>query len=787
MASNNGDINIKTKIDNGDIEKGLNDLKNKLSKVSGTNVVKGVVGLGSAFAGVSMAVKGANKAIKETTQLYRTQAAAEKQLEAAAKNNPYLNKSNVEQLKDFAAQLQSISTVGDETLIPLMAQLASAGRTQSEIQKIMSAALDVSASGMMNLETAVQSLNSTFTGNVGTLGRQIGELKNLTKEELESGAAVDIVAKQFNGMAKEVADATGSSEQLKNAWGDLKEEIGAGFEKNLSPMRKFFTQLVSGWANALNAKRKYNEAEADIEKGNASSSQYSTVRKQKEILLAEEEDTYLKLTRLVELEGKARKDRTKQEKDELIGLRVELQTYLDVYDSYAAAAADKKKSYEEQKKALDDLIKKENEQIQKEKEEAQAKANKDAADANAQKRGELRDAYDATLAQAKAEIEQRKKLGEEITAQQEAQELLNVATKAYVAMMTDPAFAGNSGNYKHEKDARTEIENWAKLANLNGLEESAETLKEIKSFLSEDSEDSLSNSITATIEALRLEQEALGENSEAWQDYTDRITELEQLKTKVVEKEEKLQLQKTKENVAELMGSINSYMQEFGSIVNNITSMMSESTKRENEAAISQISEQYTSGIISYEEYCEKKKQISKKQAQDEYKLNLWNWTSQLLAATANVALGVSKAIALGGVEGIISGSLVGAAGATQIAAIVANKPQMPAFATGGFITGNSYSGDKIPFRANAGESVLNPAEMRNFMAYANGTASPAAINMPVKIINNAANDVRASAQLNANGIVIAVDRIVKAGFDSDKYTQNMENASARITGVKYL
>ena len=120
-------------------------------------------------------------------------------------------------MKNYASELQKISTVGDEELIPMMAQLAAAGRTQEEIQSIMSAALDVSASGMMSLDSAVTALNKTYSGSVGLLGNQISGLKGLTAEQLKNGKAVEVVAERFKGISEETSKATGTSEQLKNA------------------------------------------------------------------------------------------------------------------------------------------------------------------------------------------------------------------------------------------------------------------------------------------------------------------------------------------------------------------------------------------------------------------------------------------------------------------------------------------------------------------------------------------------------------------------------------------
>jgi hypothetical protein len=70
--------------------------------------------------------------------------------------------------------------------------------------------------------------------------------------------------------------------------------------------------------------------------------------------------------------------------------------------------------------------------------------------------------------------------------------------------------------------------------------------------------------------------------------------------------------------------------------------------------------------------------------------------------AIINVAQGITKAIAQGGVLGLITGLLVAAAGAVQIAAI-----QSQNFAKGGIVGGTSYTGDKVTAQLNSGEMVL--------------------------------------------------------------------------------
>ena len=193
MLPTDGNVLIGTAIDTSGIKKGTKDIKKGMGgvKESFKGLVPQIDMSKLAMAGfATAAVAGVKKLIGELnkcSEAYRVQAKAEKQLAAAAKNNPYLDKESVANLKAFANELQNVSEVGDEVSIGLMTQLAVAGRTEEEIKKIMKTAADMEASGMMSLDGAVTALNKTFSGTVGLIGNTISGLKDLNAEQLSQG------------------------------------------------------------------------------------------------------------------------------------------------------------------------------------------------------------------------------------------------------------------------------------------------------------------------------------------------------------------------------------------------------------------------------------------------------------------------------------------------------------------------------------------------------------------------------------------------------------------------
>ena len=759
-----------------------------LSRLNGaiTNAAKSFGAVGVAAGAAVAAVKKVNAVIKETTDLYKVQATAEKQLEVAAKNNPYLNDTSVIQLKAYASELQAVSTVGDEQLLPMMAQLAAAGRTQAEIQDIMSAALDVSASGMMSLDSAVTALNKTYSGTAGQLGNQITAIKTLTKEELQSGKAVEIIANQFKGMAKETAELTGTSEQLKNAIGDYKELLGETFEGAFAPMRKWFTEVIKKHTDAKKAAREHKKAVKDV---------YDENGEIKED--AQESSLFTVWQNLKKETDEARQALIDYKKEQGFDY-----TNVELWDQYtieeSARVQRLQKEANQAESAYRKVVKQRTEAEEKARQEAEAQAEIarqiEEENSRLERREKLRQEYSDSIDNVEKQIAARRALGEEISEEEENQLLLNAATAAYIKMYSDAAFDRSqtkSGMWAGEQEQRDYIAGLAERAKASTeiakLKTDADKIKEEAQKVLGGKDTSLSAQIGLEIDALDEYMKKLDETSAAYVQLSEKKNELAVLQTEVQKRELEEQAKAAKEKVAEITDVIAGYVDRFASITNGITALVRQNNEEETNEAMTNLSEQYTNGIISYEEYCEQKKALDKKAAQEEYKLKMWEWTASLLQATANIAQGVAKALAEGGpYAGPILAALIGASGAIQIATITANKPKNPSFATGGIVPGTSYSGDRVTANVNSGEMILNAQQQRNLWDMANSRGGGAVVNMPVTIENNASDAVSASAELSSEGLVIMVNKIVNSQMAAGKYNQSMDIANSRRRGVEY-
>lgn len=844
MADDTIEVEVKPNVDEKGFAAALQRISNKIQKFGNSPTLKSMSNIGASISGVGAAYKiitdsvnALKRAISEMSELYNKQTSAEVALAQAAKNNPYLLSTSVTKLKNYASELQSISTYGDEELLPFMAQLASAGRTEQEIMDIMSASIDVAASGSMSLDSAVKNLNKTFSGLSGELGEVNPQVKALSAEELKNGKAVEVLKSQYKGMAQEVAKATGTRQQLQNAIGDLKEELGAPFEKAMSPIRAFFTELIGSWASAKKAKREYEEAG----KANAKS----------ETRTADTLNTQIEgLKKEIEQREKEFADMTDpkkmQEKVNMGRGYVSMDMLKTANENYRKRTEEMRDLLKRRLKQLDQAVLQEQKAADAQKKAQEEADAKTQLESEIEARDKLRAAYDETIRQKQEEINQRRITGEEISSEAEAQEMYNTALSAYIKMMSDPAFKGNSGNFDHEKNARGDIANWGKIKDKGELTEQIKEFEDelqqvadkangivkneyddVLKMLDAQYEAVITNKEMEVNEKLRLEQEyetkrkeieaarnkdendafterinaLMDGNQSYWDTYKAKIAELQQIEDEmnastVLSTEEK-EAQKTaiteaavqarKELIASIASDVQNYTSQAVSIMQDACNLMLETTKNEATAEQAELETKYRKGEISEEEYNKKVAESKKKAAKEQYKIQMWQWSASILQATANIAQGVSMAIAQGGFpDGLITGALVGAAGAVQIASIIASKPTPPSFSTGGIIAGSSTHGDNIAANLNSREMVMNMSQQKALWDFINGGSNGGGHGTNIVINNSASNLVRAQPQITKDKIELLIDARVNDSLKNGRYNTSLNMAQQGMSGDYY-
>lgn len=166
-------------------------------------------------------------------------------------------------MQDFASQLQSVSKVGDETTIGLLALANNFARSNEEAKRMTQAAIELDAATGMGLDSALKNLGKTTAGLAGELGESIPALRSLTAEQLKAGEAIDLVLRKFGGTAAAAVNTySGALQQLKNAWGDTTEITGSAITQNtvVIELIKMGKSILEEFNNELTAnKEKYAE------------------------------------------------------------------------------------------------------------------------------------------------------------------------------------------------------------------------------------------------------------------------------------------------------------------------------------------------------------------------------------------------------------------------------------------------------------------------------------------------------------------------------------------------
>lgn len=854
--ANDGEVRIGTQLDTAGLDKGLKEVKSKVNNTAkdmgkgtkASNALKTAFnetgGAASGFAskmgslansagpvaaGLTAAVMAAKKFIetlKAANEAFKVQEKAEKALQKAAENNPYLQKESVQRLKEFASGLQEISNYGDEGTIDIMSALAATGRTEAEIMKIMGAAADYAAAKHISLNQAASELNSTYSGMAGAMGRQIAEIKDLTDEQLKNGDAIDLIAGKYKGFAKEAAD---SDTQAKNAFGDFMESVG----KIANPMFEALNQKAkSFWQSMTDG---INKFESLLE---------TASRKWGGLKEWTDEGVAMMLSVFKDPETGEKKGGEKyQTKEYLEELKQELELRKAINGEWTTEELN---AYIIIKDELE-IRKNEAKEAEKATKAAQAKATAEAKAAEAAKNADkAAEDSDKKLKESLYALEvEAKAKGQAVS----AQDIYNVYLNSYIDLLTKTNGLIKEGypieqkRLKQLKEAKkaakaaadteeklaaaikltqktTEAINSIKreMTPADYLQKELKALDDIKRKIKEATDEEIKQAqkgeknILSREELLKGLAEAekaiinekvnaiAGKEQSWWDKHVSKQADLLKMKqaladSEVLSEEEKYErmkqldeayLQDKAAQTAELLTLVQGYVDQSVSIMNQAANLMLETSKNQATAEQAQLEMKYLKGEMGEEEYNKKITESKRKAAREQYKIQMVQWTASILQATANIAQGVTQAIAQGGIAGLITGGIVAAAGAVQIGSIIASKPIPPSFSTGGIVGGSSYSGDNIAANLNSREMVMNMSQQKGLWDFINGGSGGRGAAPNIVINNSASNIASAQPRLTRDKIEIMIDARVNESLKNGRYNDSLNLAQQGMSGDYY-
>jgi len=227
-----GKVRVELVLDDGSVQQAFINLDKK-AKDSGQKGSKSLLPISKGLLGIAAAAVAAGTAIVAAFFSRASINAAVQQEDAVNRLNQALasagrfSEEASRSFQEFANEIQRTTKVGDETVIQLGAIAQNFARTNEEAERLTRAAIELSAATGKDLNSSLQALGQTLTGQAGTLARQVPEIRELGAEALKAGEGIDFILSRFSGTAAaQVNTFSGAVQQSKNAFGDLQEQFG---------------------------------------------------------------------------------------------------------------------------------------------------------------------------------------------------------------------------------------------------------------------------------------------------------------------------------------------------------------------------------------------------------------------------------------------------------------------------------------------------------------------------------------------------------------------------------
>ena len=196
--------------------------------------------------------------IKKAMSAYQVQNEAETKLTEIYKTRMGVTEKAAQKTMEYAGALQKVGVIGDEVTISGAQQLATFAKTPDTVNKLLPAmdnllaqqkgvnATAEDATGIANL------FGKALNGQTGALSRvgisfseaQAKILKTGNEEE-RAAVLAEVVTQNVGNMNEKLAETpSGKIQQMKNAYGDLWEELGGALAPTLADIAKFVSKNI---------------------------------------------------------------------------------------------------------------------------------------------------------------------------------------------------------------------------------------------------------------------------------------------------------------------------------------------------------------------------------------------------------------------------------------------------------------------------------------------------------------------------------------------------------------
>ncbi|MBQ3943410.1 MAG: phage tail tape measure protein [Elusimicrobia bacterium] len=253
--------NYKQALDeaNSAVSKAVGGFQQQSNPVSTlTTKLKGLVGAYLGLQGIKLVFNG----LMQATEAFREQERAVLSLNNTLANAGVYSDAYSKHIQALASEIQSYTNFGDEAIIKAQA-LGQSFIGQTKItDDLTKATVDFAAATGMELEQAFTLVGKSIGSPTNALARYGVELKKGMTDQEKMIAITTQLGNRYEGQAKQMANA---SAQLKNAMGDLAEEIGGVFNPLVQSTQRILlsaAQATTKWIHSIREANKQNDINA---------------------------------------------------------------------------------------------------------------------------------------------------------------------------------------------------------------------------------------------------------------------------------------------------------------------------------------------------------------------------------------------------------------------------------------------------------------------------------------------------------------------------------------------
>lgn len=190
---------------------------------------------------------------------FRESELASNQLNQAMVNSGVFSTELRTRYTELASSIQQMTTFEDDAVVSSIALIQQHTKGIPITDELVRATADLAAAQGIDLQQAAELVGKTIGSNTNALARQGIEIDATASATEKMAQVTEALSSKFGGQAEAMALGLGSIEQLKNAFGDFMENVGAEIAPTIGAMVQIFMKLFSSMTGGLSIAQAFGD------------------------------------------------------------------------------------------------------------------------------------------------------------------------------------------------------------------------------------------------------------------------------------------------------------------------------------------------------------------------------------------------------------------------------------------------------------------------------------------------------------------------------------------------